>query len=159
MRVSVEEVVPGTVSRRRQEIVAVEEVEGCTVEVMVHIGEALAVVIDRTLDIGHTGEEEGHYGTVEAFAEGSSLRCRGACTHCTLALREHTAGADVDADGYVGADVGVDLDCIVVGVPYLAALPALPADDDHSSCRRGSLVPNRARAASVGSYARLTPAV
>ena len=59
---------------------------------------------------------------VEGIVADSSSRGKVACSHCTSAQLEDTAGSG----------------CKVSSFPYLAAYSAaLPADDDRSSCRLG----------------------
>lgn len=128
-----EEVALGT-RRRQQEMLEVEEmavVEGTTVAVgALEAEEHIVVVSEEVEENGHTveegiariGEDGERCGIEEEGATGSSSRHRVACRCCTSAADTADAGA-----GYTVLSFSL----------YLAACLALPADDGHSSCRRG----------------------
>jgi hypothetical protein len=111
-------------SRQRQVIAAVED-KRQRAEVYARIVEIGAVEICHMMSMADTVQEE--YCHVDIAAElGDRNCCMGSCNHCTQVSQ---AGI---ADG-----------CMSVSYPYLAACPALPADDVHSSCQRRCFPPTR----------------
>lgn len=120
--------------RRRQEMLEVEgmvaaedmtvavgalEAEEHNVAASVEVEESVRMAEEDTARIGEDGER---CGIEEEGATGSNSRHRAACRYCTSAADT----VDADAD-YI----------VLFSSLYLAACLALPADDGHSSCRRG----------------------
>lgn len=111
--------------KRRLEMLVVGSMTVVEALVGEHIASAMAEEEEsgRRVEEGMAriaGDEE-HSGTEVGEVVGRSSRRTAACRCCTSA-----AGT---GDGDVG--------CIVFFFLYLAACLALPADDGHSSCRRG----------------------